>query len=270
MSVESIRNLFHNGLTPSADVERYHNHIGGSLISDECTRRAAFNFRWARPPEEHDEKTRRIFQLGKTIEILLLNNLKKSFINISKDSLSESQETVESLYGHFQGHLDGIAEIDNKKYILELKTHNAASFEQVTKKGVKEAFFSYYIQCQTYMHFSSIKECIYIGYNKNNCDLFIDILQYDQNIGNDIEEKATQLLLGIENFPKVEMYKCKKYGGCPFFENCHNNAPISKNCRTCISLEPIKNGNWFCLKNEKIIPLKDQEKGCEKYYQRAF
>lgn len=250
---------------------RYYTHLGGTLLSDECMRRSAYRFRWAAPIEYHNEKTLRIFELGKAIEGIVLKWLADaSGIELTENSLSDSQEQIKALHGHFTGHLDGILKIDGKPYIIEIKSHNDASFQTLLKNNVEESHLSHYLQCQTYMHFSDIKDCLYIAYNKNNSDIHMAHIPYNADIGSDLEKRAMSILFGEESYPRIAMYKCKKFGGCAYFNICHSHGLLLKNCRTCVSLEPADEGQWCCTKKDKAISLDEQERGCREYIQRIF
>ena len=75
--------------------------------------------------------------------------------------------------GNFKGHIDGvILDGDGKKYILEIKSANEKNFLKLQKQGIQAAFANYYLQCQMYMHFLNIPQCLFLAVNKNNGEIY--------------------------------------------------------------------------------------------------
>lgn len=252
-----------------ADKARYYTHIGGSILSEECEARAAYTYRWALPPEQHEPRILRIFQLGKEMEQSILHWLIEARgVRLSEDTLSDTQEVVNGLWGHLKCHLDGIAEMDNVRYVLELKTHNDSQYKLLTAKGVQVSHPKHYQQCQTYMHFSGIHKCLYIAYNKNDSRMHVEEIVYDKEMGQEMETRAMRLLEGGPYTRTEERWQCNKFGGCPFKDICRGGRTelMARNCRTCAYAAPLKRGGqWACTKTNEILSVEDQERGCNEH-----
>lgn len=247
----------------------YYTYIGGSLLSEECEAKAAYMYRWALPPQQYEPRILRIFQLGKEMEISILKWLSEARgMRLSEDTMSDTQEVVDGHYGHVKCHLDGIAEMDGTRYVLELKTHNDAQFRALSTRGVKVSHLKHYQQCQTYMHFSGVHQCLYIAYNKNDSRVYVEELAYDPETGAAMDERVNRLL-GDGPYTRIEeRWQCMKFGGCPFYNICKKGCAdlMARNCRTCAHSATLKEGGkWWCTKKEMVLSGADQERGCDEY-----
>jgi len=136
-------------------------------------------------------------------------------------------------------------------------------------EGVQESKPEHFAQMQTYMHKKGLRWAVYIAVNKNDDDLHVEIVVYDQVFAEALLEKAGDVIErsspGRRLHENPAMFDCKF---CDFKGVCHFGAPMDKNCRTCVHSEPVVNGEWRCNLWNAVIPTKDAMlNGCPNHKQ---
>jgi hypothetical protein len=195
-----------------------------------------------------------------------------------------SQWRIKDVNGHFGGSLDGLADADfdvevetvttgrvsipaGEEFLLEFKTHNTKSFVNLINVGVREAKPEHWAQMQIYMHKRQLKHALYMAVNKNDDDLYLEIVAVDPAEGPKLLEKASEIINAPKPPPRIgnnpSWYDCKF---CPRLKICHYAEPMEKNCRTCQFAKPVENGQWQCTKWNAIIPSDVLAKGCDNGY----
>lgn len=183
------------------------------------------------------------------------------------------QWRISGVNGHFGGSLDGeatnIPDYDpNEKFLCEFKTHNTKSFCKLVVEGVRIAKPEHYSQMQTYMTKRGLKFAIYMAVNKNDDDLHIEIVPFEDGHGANLESKAEKII-----FAKQPLERAGKHASamvckfCDFAKICHYGEAMEKNCRTCVNANPVDGGEWHCSHWNAIIPSDAQLQGCNNYKQ---
>jgi len=230
----------------------------------------------------------RLFDTGKLEENRLVADLNSIGVDVQPfDIKTGRQFRMEMFGGHFGGSLDGICigivEAPKTWHVLEMKTHNDKSFNDLCKKGVKAAKYEHWCQMQTYMGMSqeqpdpntpipAMNRSYYFAVNKNTDLLYAERVEYDGAAYLTIKEKARRVIFSATPPPKIsnksDFYQCK---WCNFNKVCHNTndaqeyAKADKNCRTCIYSTPQADGRWFCEKFQKNLCRDEQVRGCERH-----
>lgn len=192
------------------------------------------------------------------------------------------QWRVSDINDHFGGSLDGISLApfdvmdDNGgvipagvKFLNEFKTHNTKSFlHLVNLKNVKEAKPVHWAQMQIYMHKRGLEYALYMAVNKNDDDLYAEIVRYDPTEGPKLLAKAERVIAARTLPDRIgkhpSWHECKF---CEYAKQCHYAEPFDKNCRSCRYSEPVEAGKWRCHKWDAIIPGDAILKGCDNYSQ---
>ena len=166
-------------------------YIGASLLGHPCERRIWLDWKGEKPtkglaPNEllEEGKRQEKFDRGRHEESRLIKALIKSgYI------LLNTQASFSAFDGNFKGHVDGIIlDTELNKYILEIKSCQERYFKAASKNGVQRTWHTYYVQCQMYMHFFDIGNTLFLAVNKNNGEIYQEILKKDE------EEIAKSLL----------------------------------------------------------------------------
>lgn len=181
------------------------------------------------------------------------------------------QWQISGVDGHFGGSLDGEATRvpgfdPQEKFLCEFKTHNTNSFKKLVVEYVKIAKPEHYAQMQTYMAKRKLKNAIYVAVNKNDDDLYIEIVPYEPGFGEGMEQKAEKVIR-CKQPPARESNHAAAFGCkfCDYLRPCHFGEPMEKNCRTCQFSEPVVDGQWHCSHWNTNIPKEAQLIGCENH-----
>ena len=256
-------------------------YLGMSGIGEPCLRKQWYKFHWAHI-EKHDAKTERIFEAGHLFEAKIISQLKLAGMEVFRVDENgneielfgykdEEQEEFIGFAKHVKGHCDGrirgVIEAPKTVHVLELKTMMQKYFLPLRKKGVKEDQPVYYGQTQRYMKATGLDRTLFIALNKNTSELYFERIEYDAGYADDLVRKEQMIIIAHE--PPVKAYpkgffKCGDF--CEFDGICHEGKKIEKNCRTCEYADIENDGLWTCQKrNDKVIPVGLQRKGCSKY-----
>lgn len=269
-------------------------HLGASLIGQECLRAAWYGFRWAgemtfagATPEErraNHARMQRLFQRGHLEEFRFVEYLRGTGWQIfeydnsqpPKEDGSYPQFRVSGFGGHFGGSLDGIG-IPPARYnlpegtafLLEFKTNGTgAGYNKLKESGVTIAKAQHFAQMSTYGSDPKyrLEYGLYNAVNKNDDDLHIEIVKLDWKLGDQMRSRAERIITSQEPPARLSdnptFFKCKY---CDFYKQCHENAPVAKNCRSCKFAQPIDGGEWKCNKVEQIIPRDFVPQGCNEW-----
>ena len=245
-------------------------YIGGSSIGHACERHLWYRFRKAHEPEEFSGRMLRLFDTGHVEEARMVAWLKIAGITVAEVNPETGEQwEVSAVDGHFKGHADGILEgvkeAPATKHLLECKTHNAKSFEQLKRNGVAVAKPEHVAQMQGYMHLLGLTRAFYLAKNKDNDELYSERIHYDPAQGASLIAKAERIKEAhiapsrISDDPAY--YLCKAFK-CPSYSICHDSAFALRNCRTCLHSSPINNGQWYCQRHERELTIEDQESDC--------
>lgn len=240
---------------------KHRDNLGYSSSGDVCKRKIWYDLHWSATKYITD-RTERIFETGNQAENFMINSLTKAGYKITDQQLE-----VSGCHRHVFGHIDGLIHIpEYEPMLLELKTMKDSNFKAVIKNKVKKAQWKYYCQMQAYMGKLGLKKGLYMAYNKDNSDYYFEIIDYNQNVFEDIESMWDEVI--------TSEYPPDKIGNSTWFEckYCHNSGichkmeAIDKNCRTCEFGDIHPDGLWKCASdNDVVLSINKQRTGCKKW-----
>jgi hypothetical protein len=246
-------------------------HLGASVIGDDCSRRVWYEFRWVKF-ETFSGRMHRLFARGHAEEAKIIGHLRSiGFTVWDLDPATGKQFRVYGASGHTGGAKDGVATAPlkyklPKRFLLEFKTHNSQSFVKLTKDRVKLSKPRHYAQMCSYGAAYGYDIGLYCAVNKNDDDLYFELVRLDHKFGTDMARKADDIVRAYEPPPKVSMRKdhweCKM---CYLSEICHGTEPYAINCRSCAYAEPQQGGEWFCHNYKQKIPAEYIPQGCQSH-----
>lgn len=249
--------------------EPIRSHMGCSSLGHECNRYIWLNFRWAFK-ESFSGRMLRLFRRGHHEERFVVEDLRSVGIDV-RDCLN-NQKRVD-LGCHVAGHPDGeivrgMPEDPKGKYLLEVKTHNKASFSDVLKNGVRKAVPQHYAQMQLYMKGRELLKALYYAVCKNDDEVYTDIIEYDSEFTEKLLAKGQRLALDDRMPPPISkdpsFFICKM---CSAHDFCHNTKTTTEvNCRTCAHSTAKDDSTWRCERHDADgIPAYFQAKGCDSH-----
>jgi len=247
-------------------------HLGASLIGHACERYLWLTFRWV-DAKKFPGRMLRLFETGQLEEARFVKNLRRIGVEVHDVTPDGKQWRVSDLGGHFGGSMDGacvgLPEAPKTWHVLECKTHNDKSFNDLTKNGVAKAKPQHYAQMQVYMGLTGMERALYLAVNKNTDELYSERVDFDPVEFAKLKARAERVInaneppLRCSNDPS--WYVCKM---CDFHAHCHGEEAPAVNCRTCAHSTPFPSGDageWICEANRNSIPLSTQRTGCDKH-----
>lgn len=259
--------------------EAKHQHLDSygipmSALGTECDRQLWLTFRWASKAEHLTGQKLRLFETGNIEESRLISDLRMvEGVEVQDiDPETGKQYKVYGIGGHLRGKLDGlvkgIPEAPKIIHVLETKSHNQKSFDELRKKGVKQSKPSHFWQCQMYCHLMQLTRCLYLAVNKNTDELYSERIEHDP-------VACMRMLIRLEHViqatrapvPISEQRKAPDCLWCNHKSVCHSLAFGRSNCRTCLHVTPIVDpvntaGQWLCEKHNKTLTADEQHAGC--------
>jgi hypothetical protein len=265
------------------EVIPFRKHLGASLLGGECGRAIWYGFRWAKRPK-FPGRVLRLFNRGHLEEARFIAALLAIGVHVWQQDENGKQFRISDVGGHLGGSGDGVCMgvpdlAPNTPCLLEFKTHNDASFQKLKKEGVRKAKFEHYVQMNIYMRKMGLPVALYGAVNKNNDELYMEIVASDPGTADTFLERGKTIILHQEPPARVNnspgWFTCK---WCDHRENCHLGGKMEQNCRTCRFSRPNPaDGVWYC-ENEVVMassvtagpaghPLTEEEQyvGCSHY-----
>lgn len=263
------------GLMPLAEdayrnkEEGFRSHLGASLIGRECERELWYSFRWV-DKASFPGRVLRLFNRGHLEEPRMVALLRLIGCEVYQYT-DGKQFRISDHSGHFGGSLDavikGLPECPELYVLGEFKTHGDKSFQKVKEEGVRKAKFEHYVQMQVYMGKAGLTAALYLAVNKNDDELYAELLDFDQAIFDAFILRARGIIYAKVPPKKLNdspsWYKCKF---CDKRDVCHMGKAPERNCRTCEYAYPALDGMWHCGHGEgHDLDEGEQLRGCEHY-----
>lgn len=248
----------------------FRKHLGASIIGRACARDAWYTWRWATRTSLR-ARILRLFDRGNREEERITKWLRQAGIHVvTIDPETGKQYRIEDFEGHFGGSLDAsifdAPDVPGLWILGEYKTHNDKSFKEVKRHGVKKAKPEHHIQMQIYMHYKKYPAALYFAVNKNDDEMYIELITYDAEVALKYIERAGRIIQSRTPPKRINespgWYVCQL---CDHKGVCHNGDALALNCRTCIHSRPIEGAQWLCEKYNYILSDKEQKSGCQSY-----
>lgn len=244
-------------------------HLGASQIGKPCERALWLSFRWAKRAAL-PARILRVFARGHREEANLTALLESAGIKVSTfDPATGKQYRLGGAHfsGSCDGMADGVPESPRVRHIVEYKTSNAKEFGKLRADGVRKAKPEHYDQMQCYMRWAGLERALYVSVCKDNDDLHIERIDYDEEHAARLQAKAERIIYSPRIPEPISadptFYLCKF---CEYHALCHVSKMTQEvNCRTCCHSTPERTGNWSCARWQADIPTDAQRHGCDSH-----
>lgn len=182
-------------------------------ISDvgKCPRSVFFKFKNA-PGEKMDPRILRIFEVGESFHRNIFNILYRLKIGLTTEVNIPTQEII-------SGRADAILCIDNKNYVLDIKSMNSMIFRKLTEPKKENVY-----QVQLYLHYFNIKNGILLYIDKDQQNIKEFPVNYDEKLVlsllrsfEDLKEKIDSNIIPAKLPDYNQNWQCRY---CRFKEVC--------------------------------------------------
>lgn len=249
------------------DDEPFRSHLGGSMIGRRCARQLWYGFRWFHS-KNHTGRMIRLFNRGHLEEARFIAMLQSIGVTVWFADGAGKQFRMSASEGHVGGSLDSVLEntpdFPDEPILGEYKTHGEKSFLKLKREGVQKSKPEHYTQMQLYMNHYGLRAGLYMAVNKNNDELYTEIVYLDSTYAGQHLHRADKVVWSQTPPPRISEYKasfdCKF---CDFYDVCHNGFEPAVNCRTCSMAFPGPNKTWTCARHQKPITPELMQIGCE-------
>lgn len=248
--------------------DAFRSHLGASQIGRKCERELWLGWRWSYT-RKFKARLLRLFNRGHQEEARFLAMLEMIGV-IFHQPEDGSQERISDFGGHFGSALDGVLwnvpDCPGEWILGEFKTHNTKLFSKLYAEGVLKAKPEHYSQMQTCMARRGIHKTLYMAVNKNDDDIYCEIVDYDHAWATRELEKGARIITRRDAPARISddpsNFDCSF---CDAQQRCHfpDKLPLPKNCRTCQhSVADIPSGTWGCDLRNVVLTKQDQRVGC--------
>lgn len=262
--------LPHIGDAYRPETELFRSHMGASGIAKECPRAIWYSFRWY-TPSNHMGRMVRLFNRGHLEEGRMIALLLTIGCQIFQQDANGKQYTISGHEGHYGGSGDGVViglpELPaGEPALLEFKTHGNTSFQKLKKEGMRDSKLDHYVQMQTYMYKMKLSYGLYLAVNKNDDELYGEIVVLDPKVGETYETRAGNIIW--MKTPPQKISKSPGSFGCVYCDHkpiCHLGAPVKPNCRNCAHSYPAAGKQWGCTMHNIGLTKETQLVGCAQH-----
>lgn len=247
-------------------------HFGYSSAGDPCARKLFFGWRWV-VKVKHSGRIMRLFNRGHMEEGRFIAALLAAGLTVYQQDANGKQFRLSSLGGHVGSAIDGVLigcpdlPDPTMAILTEMKTHNDKSFKKLVKEGVRATKPTHYVQMQIYMRKMGLPAALYIATNKNDDDIWAELIPFESVIADQYIDRCDQIALA--DAPPVGLsekgaswFECK---WCDYNGICYRGEMPEVSCRTCAASEVRADGTWYCRARTKTLTVDEQIEGCSGY-----
>lgn len=243
----------------------FRSHLGASLIGRECARELWYKWRWVQV-RRFPARILRLFNRGHREEANFLAMLEMIGVHIHQQD-DGGQERISDHGGHFGSALDGVLygvpDCPGEWLLGEFKTFGTKPFVTLVSDGVLKAKPEHYAQVQTCMARRGIHKTLYMAVNKNDDDLYCEIIEFNEHHAGLHLGRARDII--FTRVPPAKLSEDPSHFKCSFCDErpiCHYKEKALVNCRTCKHSAPHEDGTWWCEHKGIMLDKADQKAGC--------
>ena len=241
-------------------------YLGMSVIGHKCHRYLQF-VHYGCLKSTYSQRIDRLFSDGHNAEPQLIEALELIGIKVQNE-----QKQVVGITGHVQGHIDGngywvsdeYALFDAKSFLVEFKTHNQKSFDELLKNDLLKCKPLHYSQMVSYMGHQNQEFGLYVAKNKNTSEIHVRVIDFDENHFDDLRRKEIEVVTADTLLPRIgndspKWFECKMCGAA---DVCFGKKSIEHDCRNCKHVDVLDGGKWLCNITGNLIA---DHSPCEQY-----
>ena len=234
--------------------------LRASRVGHCCDRHLWYSMMQAQ--EETSDKTALVFEIGRTLEPVVIQHLRNNGYSVKRNPLDGSNEglnlKIDVEGDSISAHPDCIITDEVEGNILvDIKTMNDHSFRVLKREGTKKAFPQYFAQVHIYAEALKrmnvqISKLGIVALNKNNAEVLIDTFDFEAEAMKAIIERAKYIFScqeAPEQGSRFEEWKCSYCGYASLCELCKSkkdssvgdeNIPVTENQEVIDAIELLK------------------------------
>ena len=224
-------------------------YLGASILGEACQRKLWLQFHKYVEPEQFSSRMLRLLYRGQREEGMFEMYLRETGFTIIENCMSQTRWTD----GFMSGAGDGVVEKNGERYCVEYKTHSLAQFKTLTRGELIITHPKHFTQCQVNALKFNCVGAIYLAVNKDNDELFCDVIALDNEFANQELAKGEYVTMAdkapdrIASKPTSHLCKfCHAKNVCFGFDQPRIN------CRSCTSATKHREtGKFGCGKIEE-------------------
>lgn len=282
--LEELNNLInkHYEMTYLKRYTKFKLSTGPSKSKNICERQIYFDIRNYEKEQSYTYQQINTFEIGSQLEKLITDRL-KDFGFILSHILEEQQEFnfMPGLKGFADGIIENIENTflynffnTNTRLLLEMKTAKDKNFQNLQRNKLKKAKIQHFAQMQSYLYamsnmeeYKDIKYGLYVCLNKDNSNLYFEIIERDLEYGKENIEELKRIVYNSTLPPKTKIFCnwCNYKDICKKIDNFDlKDFRICNKCKFCI--RDKESGNIICEKNSTNFNIESEEiTNCELY-----
>jgi hypothetical protein len=173
------------------------NYLGASELGNPCMRALVYQYRRA-PKAAPQERMYRIWATGHTFEDQIIRWLRLAGFHVVDRASTGKQIRFEQAEGQIAGNIDGVVMggplILPFPMLLELKSLNNRSWQDLIKKGLAVSKEVYNAQVHLYMGYLDLEHCLFGAINKDTCELHWLIIPYDRVEAQRVSDRGVDVI----------------------------------------------------------------------------
>ncbi len=185
------------------------------------------------------EKSQRIFEVGRSLEPLIVSWLRSDGWNVRRNLFLNSNEgmslSISLNGGSIEAHPDCvISREDNELILADIKTMNDRSFRSLKREGTANSHPQYADQLTIYAQALriagyEINTLAIVALNKNNCEEYIDFFQFEPERYEALKERAERIFAcneAPEQGDRFQNWCCDYCGYAHLCELCKKDTAV--------------------------------------------
>lgn len=206
------RDWINNKIEAQQVVSENRGYLGMSQLGHSCSRYLYYVHRQV-GRDSFSPRTMRIFERGHWEEHRVIRDLESIGIQVV-----DTQLEILLLDGRVRGHIDGIAIIEGKRYLLEIKTMNDAAWKKYYKLGIHTSNPAYWAQAQSYAAEVPVDGILFCAVNKNDECRKFEFVDLEPTNYLDRAVEITTMTEPPSCIGGPDWWECKM---CSFNNTCH-------------------------------------------------
>jgi len=231
MNNKNVQKIIDDAMIIENKKQTRRQYLGASRWGERCSRKLAYEYHGTISDKSFSGNTLRIFNVGHDGEERMAEYMRLAGFDLMTHKDDGKQIGFEAADGKLKGHIDGAIRggpgIEGLSYpcLWENKMLGKKSFDDLSKKGLKDSKPIYYAQINIYMGYMELGQALFTAQNRDTCEIYAEVVDFDARNAQECSDRAIAVINSEnpEEFPRIsndpQNFQCKF---CDFHDTCHN------------------------------------------------